>query len=78
MNELTAQSQTISSLEIAEMVEVSHNDILRKINGRPDRKGYAEILGGSQMAVTDYFIKSTYLTDQNKELPCYQIGRAHV
>lgn len=27
------------------------------------------------MSVTDYFIKSTYRTEQNKEMPCYQVTR---
>lgn len=27
------------------------------------------------MSVTDYFIKSTYKTEQNKEMPCYQVTR---
>ena len=75
MNELITQSQTISSLEIAEMLEVSHRDVMRKIDGSTDRKGYIEILGEAQMGVTDYFIKSTYLTDQNKELSCYLITK---
>lgn len=68
-------SQTITTLEIAEMMQVSHNDILRKLNGRKDRKGYVEILGESQMAVTDFFIKSSYRTEQNKEMPCYEVTK---
>lgn len=66
---------TITTLEIAEMMEVSHNDILRKLEGRKDRKGYMQILGESQMAVTDFFIKSSYRTEQNKEMPCYEVTR---
>lgn len=31
---------TITTLEVAEMMEVPHNDILRKLDGRKDRKGY--------------------------------------
>lgn len=73
MNEL--RKTTLTTLEVAEMMEVSHNDILRKIEGRKDRKGYIQILGESQMAVTDYFIKSTYRTEQNKEMPCYEVTR---
>lgn len=66
---------TITTLEIAEMMEMSHNDILRKLEGRKDRKGYIRILGESQMAVTDFFIKSSYRTEQNKELPCYEVTK---
>lgn len=63
--------QTITTLEIAEMMDVPHADLLKKIEGRRDRKGYIQILGEGQMSVTDYFIKSTYVTGQNKEMPCY-------
>lgn len=68
-------AQTITTLEIAEMMEVSHADILRKLEGRKDRKGYIQILGESQMAVTDFFIKSSYRTEQNKEMPCYEVTK---
>ena len=27
------------------------------------------------MSVTDYFIKSSYRTEQNKELPCYEVTK---
>lgn len=73
MNDL--KNATITTLEIAEMMEVSHNDILRKLEGRKDRKGYIQILGESQMAVTDFFIKSSYRTEQNKEMPCYEVTK---
>ena len=32
--------QTITTLEIAEMMGVPHADILKKMEGRKDRKGY--------------------------------------
>lgn len=73
MNNL--RKSTITTLEVAEMLEVSHNDILRKLEGRKDRKGYIQILGESQMAVTDYFVKSSYTTVQNKEMPCYEVTK---
>ena len=38
VNEL--RKTTLTTLEVAEMMEVSHNDVLRKIEGRKDRKGY--------------------------------------
>ncbi len=65
------KTQTISTLEIAEMMDVPHSDLLKKLEGRKDRKGYIQILGEGQMSVTDFFIKSTYFTGQNKEMPCY-------
>lgn len=70
-NSLLMKNQTINSREIAEMVEMNHKELLRKLEGGVDRKGYIEILGKYQMAPTDYFIKSTYFSEQNKEMPCY-------
>ena len=68
MDNLALQVQTISSLKIAEMMETEHKEILRKIDGGTDRKGYAEILGENHLEPTNYFIKSTYVTMQNKEI----------
>lgn len=51
------EERTITTLEVASMMEVSHSDILRKLEGRKDRKGYIQILGESQMAVSDFFYK---------------------
>lgn len=71
--------QTITTLEIAEMMEIEHWQVLRKLDGREENgkhiKGYIEILGNHQMVVTDYFIKSTYMTEQNKEMPCYEVTK---
>lgn len=73
--EKTNNTQTITTLEIAEMMEMEHSKLLRKLDGGSDRKGYVEILGEAHLGVTDYFIKSTYLTDQNKEMPCYKVTK---
>lgn len=73
MNNL--KNNTITTLEVAEMMEMEHSKLIRKLEGSKDRKGYIEILGEAQMGVTDYFIKSTYLTSQNKEMPCYRVTK---
>lgn len=73
MNNL--KRNTITTLEVAEMMEVQHNDILRKLDGRKDRKGYIQILNESQMAVDDYFVKSTYLDAKGEERPCYEVTK---
>lgn len=72
--------QTLDSREVAEMLEIEHWQLLRKLNGRTGSngkhiKGYVEILGDNQVVVTDFFKKSTYKTEQNKEMPCYQVTR---
>lgn len=73
MNEL--RKSTITTLEVAEMMEVSHNDILRKLDGRKDRKGYIQIMTESQMAVSDYFILSSYVDISGKENKCYEVTK---
>ncbi len=68
-------TSTLDSREIAEMLEISHWQILRKLEGIKGKKGILEILGDNNFVVTDYFIKSTYLSEQNKEMPCYQFTK---
>lgn len=73
--------QTITTLEIAEMMGLPHYDILKKLEGttNPDgsvkQVGIIPTLGKGKIPVTDYFIKSTYLTGQNKEMPCYEVTK---
>lgn len=73
MNEL--RNKTITTLEVAEMMEMEHSKLMRKLEGGRDRKGYIEILGEAHLGVTDYFIKSSYRTEQNKEMPCYEVTK---
>lgn len=71
------KTQTITTLEIAEMMDVPHYDILKKLEGTFNSDGSTKqigiipTLGKGNFPVTDYFVKSTYITGQNKEMPCY-------
>ena len=47
--------QTITTLEIAEMMGVQHNKVLRKLEGDNNRKGYIEILAEAHLGLADYF-----------------------
>ena len=67
--------QTITSLEIAEMMGVPHADILKKMEGRKDRKGYIQIISEGQMSVADYFQESTYIDVQGKSRKCYKVTK---
>ena len=49
MNNL--RKTTITTLEIAEMMEVSHADILKKLEGRKDRKGYIQVISEGQIFI---------------------------
>lgn len=81
MNEiLPRKANTITTLEIAEMMETEHWKILRKLDGRTKKngeheRGYIEILGDNHLVVSDYFIKSFYKSEQNKEMPCYLVTK---
>ena len=61
-NELTTSTKenTISSREVAEMMDYNHKDILRKIDNLNKE------LGVAQISSTQYWIESTYVHEQNK------------
>ncbi len=67
MSELTKTA--ITSMEVARMVGKEHKGLLRDI------RRYAEQLGESNIALSDFFIESTYLSEQNKTLPCFMVTK---
>ena len=71
--------KTITTLEVAEMMEVEHKLILRKLDGRESKgkriKGYIEILTENQMVPSDYFVPSTYRDASGKENKCYNVTK---
>ena len=71
MNDL--RKNTITTLEVAQMMEVEHSDILKKLEGRKDRKGYLKIMTEGQMPVSDYFILSSYRDASGKENKCKEV-----
>lgn len=73
MNELF--KKTLTTLEVAEMMDVSHSDLLKKLEGRRDRKGYIQVISEGQLSVADYFIKGSYVDAQGKERPCYEVTK---
>lgn len=73
MNEV--KKTTITTLEVAEMMEIQHSDLLKKLEGRKDRKGYIQIMNEGHMSVVDYFIKSSYTDAKGEERPCYEVTR---
>jgi Rha family phage regulatory protein len=69
MNEITIKQSTISSVEVADMVGKDHNMLLRDI------RRYANQLGQSKIAQSDFFQESTYMNSQNREMPCYNVTK---
>ena len=60
---------TITSMEVAEMVGKEHSKLLRDI------RNYVAQLGEAKIGFTDFFKESTYVTDQNKTLPCFLVTK---
>lgn len=73
MNDL--RKATLTTLEVAEMMETEHSRVIRKLEGSKDRKGFIQILAEAQMGVSDYFIPSTYKDASGKENKCYEVTR---
>lgn len=61
--------RTITSLEIAEMVEREHPKVMRDI------RNIIEHLGGQTKIGQSYFIASTYTNSQNKQQPCFDLTK---
>ena len=61
--------QILDSREVAEMVGKEHHKLLRDI------RGYIEKLGESKIGFTDFFTESTYVTEQNKTMPCFMVTK---
>lgn len=74
-----SEHQTITTLEIAEMMGVAHWQVLRKLDGREAKgkhmRGYVEILADNHLVASDFFVPATYLSEQNKEMPCYKVTK---
>lgn len=78
MNELVQAIQnTIDSREIAEMMEVEHSELLKKLEGtkRADKSvkqaGIIPIMTRGEIPVSDYFILYSYKDISGKENKCY-------
>lgn len=59
----------IESRMVAEMIEMQHKELLRKI------KGYDEILTSAKLRSLDFFIPNTYIDSKGEERPCYLLTK---
>lgn len=66
--------QTISSREVAEMMEKKHFEVLRMLEGyeKPKVIGIIPVLTNSSSTVSDYFIESSYKDKSGKTNKCYE------
>ncbi|MCL2636969.1 MAG: Rha family transcriptional regulator [Oscillospiraceae bacterium] len=79
--------ETIDSREVAEMIGKRHDHLIRDIQkycevlGAPnfgDSEGNFKIedsAGETKNGLSDFFIESNYISEQNKKLPCYLLTR---
>lgn len=63
------REQTITSLEVAEMVGKRHTDLLRDI------RRYCEQLNESNIALVDFFQDSIYTDGKGEIRPCYNVTK---
>ncbi len=70
-NELinTSTIETIDSREVAEMVEVTHASLLKKV------RNYEEILTKSKLTSLDFFIPSDYKDSKGETRNCYLLTK---
>lgn len=77
--EKTNNIKTITTLEIAEMMETEHWKVLRKLEGQERNgkhiPGYIEILTANEIVVSNYFILSNYKDASGKANKCYEVTR---
>lgn len=73
MNNL--RKSTITTLEVAEMMETDHWKLLRKLDGDKKSDGIIKILTDNNFVVSDYFIPSTYRDASGKENKCYEVTK---
>lgn len=72
----------LDSREVAVMVGKEHKELLRDIRRyaeqmeEANQKAFEEGMGGERkIALTEFFRESSYVSEQNKSLPCYQITK---
>lgn len=72
---LTNNTESITSMEVAQMINKEHAKLLRDIHRYINQieKINESKTGQSKIGFTDFFIESTYITSQNKTQPCYNV-----
>lgn len=59
----------LTSIEVAQMVRKEHYDLLKDI------RRYSSQLGEGKISVSDFFTESTYITEQNRTMPCFLVTK---
>lgn len=73
---MNQNKQVLTSLEVAEMVGRAHNEVLKDIRQIIEDLGKGNFpLSSESIDIKDFFEKSTYLSMQNKKLPCFLVTK---
>jgi hypothetical protein len=72
MNQLIISNQPITSMQIAEVTGKRHADLMRDIRDELDKLEAGGVNGERKFAL------SSYTTEQNKVMPCYQLSKEGV
>lgn len=73
---LIKENEGIDSREVAEMMERSHGDVMKMIQGSGKNLGIVPVLEKGGIDVNDFFIKSTYKVEgNNKTYNCYLVTK---
>lgn len=69
-NIITTQNlETVTSIEVAEMVNKEHSKLMRDI------RRYITQLNEAKIGLVDFFTESTYIDAKGEETPCFNITR---
>lgn len=75
-NIVITTNETITSIEVSNMIGKEHKELLRDIRRYSNQiNKINEVNGKSKIALSDFFQESTYISEQNKELPCFNVTR---
>lgn len=74
MNQLQNKT-TISSLEVAEMMEINHWEVLRKLEGTEKVRGIIPTMTDNKIVVSEYFIESSYMDASGRSNKCYELTK---
>lgn len=66
---LLEKEQTITSLEVAEMIGKEHSKLLKDI------RRYSEQLNEAKIGLVDFFTESTYVDAKGESRPCYEVTK---
>lgn len=69
VSNIFTKEKTISSLEVAEMVEKEHKNLMR------DVRNYVAELNQLKIEPVDFFQESKYKDGKGEERPCYNITK---